>query len=578
MQLVCKKKILLTNKYSIMKSLLLNFFSLVTLLIIATSCQENNQKTESNNQKPTNPKPNILLIVADDMGYSDIAPFGGEIETPTLNKLADQGITFTNFHVLPTCSPSRSVLLSGTDNHIAGLGSMGELVTPKQKGNPGYEGYLNNTVAHLPQILSDGGYHTYMAGKWHLGAEEEHRPSKKGFEETFTLLQGGGSHYANKSPLSPLLTMSYSRNGTIIDDLPEDFYSTKNYTDNILNWLEKDKEDPNPFFAYVAYTAPHDPLHAPIEYIDKYKGKYDNGFNELRATRFEHLKTLGFIPDSVILPPWTGPKWDQLSEEQKKESARDMEVYAAMVDYMDGQISRILKWLKDNDKLDNTLIVFLSDNGANGAMMTAYPGQTEEYLNSFDNSIENRGLPNSCVEMGPAWATASMSPHRLFKAFTTEGGIISPCIIKLPASMKNKVKTNDSFTHISDLMPTFLEAAGITHPSEQNESIPTMMGKSMFPLFNGEKESIHYNEGIGYELHGMRAYIKDKWKIVNLPIPFGSGDWQLYNLTKDPAESNDLSEEFPEKRNELITAWKEYSENMGVIYDPLDWNTILKND
>jgi arylsulfatase len=192
--------------------------------------------------------------------------------------------------------------------------------------------------------------------------------------------------------------------------------------------------------------------------------------------------------------------------------------------------------------------------------------------------LENRGLPNSYVEMGPEWATASMSPHRLFKAFTTEGGIISPCIIKLPKSLKHKFKSNKVFTHISDMMPTFLKLAGVDHPSKQNESIPEMMGKSLLPLLMGEKETVHYSEGIGYELHGMSAYIMDEWKIVNLPIPFGKGDWELFNLAKDPAESMDLSDQFPEKRTELIKAWEKYCEKVGVIYDPLDIEAILKHD
>jgi arylsulfatase len=342
--------------------------------------------------------------------------------------------------------------------------------------------------------------------------------------------------------------------------------------------LERDKNDKKPFFAYVSYTAPHDPLHAPENYIDKYKGKYDQGFNVLRAERFESLKKLRIVPETANMFPWTGPVWDDLSNKEKKESARDMEVYAAMIEYMDDQISRIFNWLEENNKMDNTIIVFFSDNGANGAMSTAYPGQTEEYLKSFDNSIANRGLPNSFVEMGPAWATASMAPHRLYKAFTTEGGIISPCIIKLPKSLNNNLKMNGAFTHISDMMPTFLELAGTVHPSEQNESIPGMMGKSLLPLLTGEKEEVHYNEGIGYELHGMRAYIKDEWKIVNLPIPFGNGDWELFNLAEDPAESIDLTEQFPEIRNELIAAWEEYSDSVGLIYDPLDMGAILKHD
>lgn len=544
----------------------------VSLLVITASC-----KTETEDLKTNSLKPNILLIVADDMGYSDIAPFGGEINTPTLGKLANQGVMLTNFHVLPTCSPSRSVLLSGTDNHIAGLGSMVEFLTPKQKGNPGYEGYLNNTVAHLPQILNDAGYHTYMSGKWHLGLEENNWPSRKGFSETFALLPGGGSHWADKLPLSPPQTMNYVKNGKLVGDLPEDFYSTKNYTDYILEWLERDKKEEKPFFAYVSYTAPHDPLHAPKNYIDKYKGKYDAGFDALRTERFESLKRLGIISDSTNLPPLKGMNWGDLPEEAKQGSARDMEVYAAMIEYMDDQISRIFKWLEANDEMDNTMIVFLSDNGANGAMNTSYPGQTEAYLSSFDNSLDNRGLPGSYIEMGPAWASASMSPHRLFKAFTTEGGIISPCIIKLPESI-NQNQVNKAFTHISDIMPTFLELARAEHPSKQNDAIPGMMGKSLFPLLKGDVEAVHLNEGIGYELHGLRAYIMDEWKIINLPKPFGKGDWALFNLLEDPAESVDLSDQFPEKRAELIAAWEAYSTNVGVVFDPLDVQSILKPD
>ncbi len=186
--------------------------------------------------------------------------------------------------------------------------------------------------------------------------------------------------------------------------------------------------------------------------------------------------------------PMTGAKWEDLTEEEKKITAREMEVYAAMIDYMDEQISRILSWLEESGKMDNTLVVFMSDNGANGGSFSAYPGQTEEFINSFDNSLENIGLPNSLTDMGPNWATASMGPFRLFKSFTSEGGIISPCIIKLPKSLQNDEKMNKAFTHISDMMPTFLEIAGAVHPSQQNEAIPAMMGKSLLPLFNGEKE------------------------------------------------------------------------------------------
>ena len=538
-------------------------YLLILLTLIACSLQEEKSKL-------VDKRPNILLLVADDMGLSDIGPFGSEIHTPAIDKLAEQGTLLSNFHVLPTCSPSRSVLLTGVDNHLTGLGAMGEMTSPKQKGKPGYEGHLNKTVAALPELLSNSGYHTYMVGKWHLGEEEGFKPINRGFEQTFALLNGGASHWADQGQVTPTELVTYSQNGKEIEDLPEDFYSTKNYTDHLLKWLEADKADDKPFFAYVAYTAPHDPLHAPQEYIDKYKGTYDQGFDWLRNARYQRLKELGIISEDVERFPWNGVKWEDLSEEEQRKAAREMEVYAAMIDYMDNQISRIFNWLEKSGKMDNTMIVFISDNGANGGSIADYPGQTEEFLSSFDNSIDNIGLPNSLTDMGPNWASASMSPYRLFKGFTSEGGIKAPCVIKLPKEIESNQLMIHSFTHISDLMPTFLELANARHPSLENQAIPPMMGKSLIPLLTGKTDTIHLNEGVGYELHGRSAYFKDEWKIVHLSVPFGNGEWQLYNLNDDPTEINDLSNEYPEKRKELIAAWNEYSEKVGMVYDPLD--------
>ena len=538
-------------------------YLLILLTLSACSLQEEKSKL-------VDKRPNILLLVADDMGLSDIGPFGSEIHTPAIDKLAEQGTLLSSFHVLPTCSPSRSVLLTGVDNHLAGLGAMGEMTSPKQKGKPGYEGHLNKTVAALPELLSNSGYHTYMVGKWHLGEEEGFKPINRGFEQTFALLNGGASHWADQGQVTPTELVAYSQNGKKIEDLPEDFYSTKNYTDHLLKWLEADKADDKPFFAYVAYTAPHDPLHAPQEYIDKYKGTYDQGFDWLRNARYQRLKELGIISEDVERFPWNGVKWEDLSEEEQRKAAREMEVYAAMIDYMDNQISRIFNWLEKSGKMDNTMIVFISDNGANGGSIADYPGQTEEFLSSFDNSIDNIGLPNSLTDMGPNWASASMSPYRLFKGFTSEGGIKAPCVIKLPKEIESNQLMIHSFTHISDLMPTFLELANARHPSLENQAIPPMMGKSLIPLLTGKTDTIHLNEGVGYELHGRSAYFKDEWKIVHLSVPFGNGEWQLYNLNDDPTEINDLSNEYPEKRKELIAAWNEYSEKVGMVYDPLD--------
>ena len=255
------------------------------LLLSATGCAQKTDQSKTSSAQPK--RPNVLLIVADDMGYSDIGPFGGEIATPTLDELAKEGLQLTNFHVLPTCSPSRSVLLSGVDNHLAGIGTMGEFITPESEGKPGYEGYLNFDVAALPEVLRAGGYRTYMAGKWHLGDKPNTVPHARGFDETFTLLPGGGSHLSDRKPVSPTQAMVYFRNGKPVESLPDDFYSTTYYTDMVLNWIKRDRNNSKPFFAYLAYTAPHDPLHAPKEYIDKYKGMYDTGWDALREKRLQ---------------------------------------------------------------------------------------------------------------------------------------------------------------------------------------------------------------------------------------------------------------------------------------------------
>ena len=283
----------------------------LAVIIAVSGCEGRQEPTPE--QAPSE-RPNILVIVADDLGYSDIGAFGGEIATPTLDQLASDGLRLSNFHVLPTCSPSRSVLLSGIDNHLAGIDTMGEIRTAEMEGRPGYAGYLNFEVAALPEVLQADGYHTYMAGKWHLGDEQETRPHARGFDETFALLPGGGSHWNDRRPLSPPQTMIYSRNGQIVESLPDDFYSTQYYTDILLEFMEGNRGDGEPFFAYLSYTAPHDPLHAPKEYIDKYKGVYDSGWDELRQQRLQALKDLRIMQaDAIPFPRLPSvPAWSEM--------------------------------------------------------------------------------------------------------------------------------------------------------------------------------------------------------------------------------------------------------------------------
>ena len=535
--------------------------------VFVSACNTHQPKQETKTEESQS-KPNIILIVADDLGYSDIGPFGGDIHTPALDKLAGEGMIFSNFYVLPTCSPTRSVLLTGYDNHIAGLGVMGEASYPALKGLPGYSGHLSDKVVTISEILQKNGYHTYMAGKWHLGEEKGQIPSDRGFEQSFALLQGGGSHYADQKPLSPPQVMDYRVNGEKLAALPADFYSTRNYTDTILAYIEKNKADHKPFFIYASYTSPHDPLQAPEEFIKKYKGKFNMGWDSLRVLRLNKLKALGIVPNELKnFAPSGIPKWETLSAMQKEEFARDMEVYAAMVDYLDMSIGRIIDYLKQQGMYDNTMILFMSDNGANGVMATTYPGNADgKYLGTFNNSLENRGLPNSFIEMGPGWAQASSSPFRLFKSFTSEGGIKAPLIIKMPAGTKNHGEWNKSFIHVSDIMPTILSISGAANSKEANgNAAKQTFGKSILPLLKGESIAVHLDEGIGWELFERKAYIKGNWKILRLAKPFGTGDWQLFNLEKDPAEADDLALQFPAKRDSLVKDWMQYAKENDVV-------------
>ena len=546
-----------------LKILYLLIFAALTIL---SGCNQQKGNKESKIDKP-----NILLIVADDLGYSDIASFGGNIETPNISRLADEGISFSNYHVQPTCSPTRSSLLTGNDNHVAGIGIMSEMEYPELSALnlPGYQGYLSKQVVTIPEVLREFGYHTYMVGKWHLGEGPGKDPFDRGFEETFILETGGGSHWNDARALSPLQHMEYTRNGKPIE-LPEDFYSSKNYTDSIISFIDNNKGDNKPFFTYLSYTAVHDPLHVPKEYIEKYKGKFDIGWDSLWIERLENLKALGIVSADVnkFSKNPQIPLWSSLPQEIKDVFARDMEVYAGMLEYLDMSIGRVFEYLKMEGMYDNTFIIFMSDNGANGAMATLYPGNEDgKYLSTFDNSLDNRGLKNSYIETGAGWAQASSSPFRYFKSFASEGGIKVPLIVKLPGKTVNAGQWNDGFIHVTDIMPTILEIAKAQYPEEYNgNKIHPAIGKSLMPVLKGDSISVHTIDGFGWELFEMKAYIKGNWKILRLPEPMGTGNWELYNLKDDPAEANDLSSQFPDLKKQLIEEWNNYA-RFNEVYD-----------
>jgi len=524
--------------------------------------------TASNPCSAADARPNILLIVTDDMGYSDIGPFGGEIDTPNLDTLAKSGMLFSDFHTSATCSPTRSMLLSGTDNHLAGVGSMGEMLTPLQKGKRGYEGYLTDRVVTIPTLLRDAGYFTAMAGKWHLGEDPDQDPFRRGFQKAYTMLNGGASHFDDEWMMYANYTPIYRENG-VRTHVPKGFYSSEFYTSKLIEYLDERAKD-QPFFGYLAFTAPHDPLHAPDEWVDDYKGKYDAGYDALRQARLKSLKTLGFVDSEAKPFPRLPsiPAWDELTDGQKKVEARKMEVYAAMIANIDHQLGRLFGHLKESGQWENTLVIFFSDNGANGLHMHQYANTDEAWVErNSDNRFENLGRQYSRMATGPAWAQASMTPFRMFKAFVAEGGIRSPLIMAGPGVDKPD-SSSGAFSHVTDLAATILEASQTQHPgtSYKGRKVEALRGRSMSSVLSGKADVVHpYDTAVSWELFGMRAVRKGDFKLLQLEKPFGSGGWQLYNLTKDPGETVDLSEKMPELRNEMIGVWNRYSKETGVI-------------
>lgn len=550
-------------------------------LTAGTKAQENTKVAQAQDKRP-----NIIFLVADDMGYSDISPYGGEISTPNLEALSKKAVSFTNYRSSPVCSPSRSMLLTGVDNHIAGLGTMFEYITPNQKGKPGYEGVLSDRIVTLPQILKDAGYHTYMVGKWHLGEEPSQTPDKKGFTKTFSLLEGGGDHYSNRG-FSPKIPINrYNSDGKDVT-LPKDFYATKFYTDKMIEYIESNRKDGKPFFTYFAYTAPHSPYQAPKEYIDKYINTYTPGWDKVRAERFKRMQKMGLIPDYVEMSPrWEEVKaWDELTPEGRRTAAKTMAIYAAMVDYLDMSIGRFIDYLKQTGQYENTIFVFISDNGADGHNRD----EDEDYAKWFqqigvDNSYENMGLPNSFVTRGIGWAQVSVTPFYAEKATEAEGGIRDPLMIYYPGKIESG-RRSDAVVSIKDIAPTVLDYAGVRHPGNTYQGRPIypltgpLAGRSLRPLLEGRADRIRQdNEAFGAEVFGTvnKALYWGDWKILKLDPPFGDRTWKLFNLRIDPGEQNDLSKMYPTQLQKMIAAYDQYEKEVGFVPTKPDQAKFLK--
>ena len=512
-------------------------------------------------------RPNILFILADDLGYSDLGIFGSEIPTPNLDMLATEGMLLTDFYANMTCSPTRSMLMSGTDSHLAGLGIMNAPTREDHQGQPGYLGYLNFRVASLADLMTDAGYNTYMTGKWHLGAEVETGPRARGFSKSFVSLDGA-AHLGGWDWRGPQL--AEYRDGDKLVTVGEDFYTTRFYTERMLQYIEEDRDDGKPFFAYLAYTAPHWPLQAPDASIARFKGQYDTGYEALYASRFARQQALGLVPENAepIDNSRFSPRWDTLSAEEQQIEARKMEVYAAMVSDLDTYIGQVIQYLKDTGEFENTFIMFMSDNGAESGRRDLNPPISNFIGKEYDNSLANLGRGNSYVMYGPNWASVSATPFNRHKFTGFEGGVHVPAFVHYKGMGMGT--RNDGFGTVMDLLPTFLALAGTQHPGTEyrGQEVLPVKGKSLLPLFEGEVSQVHQpDEFMGWELYGHRSIRQGNWKIVwDQALPVLERRWQLFNLADDPFEQHDVSAEYPQQFADMQRLWEQYDAENEVIY------------
>ncbi len=506
-------------------------------------------------------RPNILLIIADDMGYGDLGIYGSDIRTPNIDSLADGGILFTQFHASPLCATTRAMLLTGNNNTVAGLARQGSFAGPVIPGLAGYENRLSDRVALLPRLLGDAGYRTYLAGKWHLGTTLEYSPHAAGFERSFALKRGSGNHFDDtglRSTADPKYFEDDTETGW-----PEGEYSTEFYTDKLISFLEEDRDSEQPFFMIAAYTSPHWPLQVPDEDLDLYRGQYDMGYDRLRELRFESLKAAGIIPADSRLPPRNPAirPFDELSPDEQRMESREMELYAAMLDNLDRHVGRLFDYLRANELYDDTLIVFFSDNGP-APEDFYYSGLYVDYIQAhYDASYERAGMRGNFLSYGAPWAEAGSAPFKLYKGFPSEGGVVTSMLMKGPGVMPRE-GYSDVYLTVMDLAPTLLELAGASYPADK----APMLGESAWPYLSGRADAVHDDDYVTVFTHLQYASVRQgDWKLLSLEQPFDERYFTLHNLAEDPGEAIDLSLSNPRKRAELLELWRSERTRLGIV-------------
>jgi len=516
-------------------------------------------------------RPNIVLLLADDWGFSDVGAYGGEISTPHLDDLARRGVRFSNFHVSASCSPTRAMLLTGVDNHLNGVGNMRETIPQAHVGKPGYLTVLNNNVVTVATLLRDSGYRTYVAGKWHVGKEPHNLPPQRGFHRSIIQGDSGSDNWETGKRYLALTDRVYWYEDGKEAVMPSDYYSSQFFVDKAIEYIRSGAKEGKPFFAYVAFQSNHIPVQAPKEFVDKYKGTYKDGWTALRRARRDKAIALGLIPkDTPMVTMATTGNWDALSETDKQYQARRMEVYAAMADAMDYHVGRLIAHLKETGEYDNTVFVFLSDNGAEASDPYATLGGRLWLDWHYTRDIDKLGAKGAYTVIGPSWASAAASPLSTYKFYAGEGGIRVPLIIAGAAGMQQN-QIHHSFAHVNDIVPTILELAQVPRPGDtyKGRKIEELTGSSLVPVLKGEAQRVHApDEAIGYELSGNQAIFKGDLKLLKNIPPVGDAQWHLYDIRNDPGETKDLRSQLPEVFKVMQADYAAYAKANGVLPMP----------
>lgn len=520
---------------------------------------------------PAPKHPNIVILLADDWGFSDVGSFGSEIATPNIDALAHAGMRFSNFHVAGSCSPTRAMLLTGVMNHRNGLGNMPETIPDEHRGKPGYDTAMNLRVVTMAQLLKAAGYRTYLTGKWHLGSDARRLPHARGFDRAFSLADAGADNFEQRPIEGMYDKANWTDNGKPAT-LPKDFYSSRFVVQQMIDYIEADRKSGKPFLASVNFLANHIPIQAPDSDIALYSAKYQDGWTALREARAKRAAALGIMPAGVpIVTMPTTPDWKKLDAEERAAAIRVMQAYGGMATAMDREIGRLVAHLKATGDYDNTIFVFLSDNGAeptdpfNSLRNRLFLGM------QYDLATANIGRRGSFAAIGPGWASAAASPLSGYKFTAAEGGLRVPLIIAWPGNAAIRAGAiSDGLAHVTDILPTLTDLAGVRDHggSWQGKAVESVTGRSLVPMLEGQPGSVHGDAPIGYELSGNAALFRGDYKLVRNLAPTGDGRWRLYNLKLDPGETRDLATTEPDRFAAMTADYRAYAKANGVLEMP----------